>query len=314
MKRDLAEKIRQLKKDKNAIVLAHYYQEAAIQDIADCVGDSLALAQQASKADCDIIVFAGVHFMAETAKILNPEKKVLLPDLNASCSLAESCPPGDFESFISQYPDHYVVSYINCSAHVKALSDVIVTSSNALKIIQSIPTDKPILFAPDKNLGRYLMEKTGRQMILWDGVCTVHEAFSLEKLTELVLKHPEAKVIAHPESSKEVLRLADFIGSTQAMLDYVKNSSHLEFIVGTEAGILHMMQKSAPGKTLIPIPTAEENSCACSECAYMKLNTLQKLYTCLLHEAPEITLDSDLMDRARKPLQKMLELSSAVHA
>lgn len=308
-KRNLQQQVKQLKKEKNAIILAHYYQEPEIQEIADFIGDSLELAKKAAQTDAEIIVFAGVHFMAETAKILNPSKKVLLPDLNAGCSLAESCPPDAFRKLKEEYPDHMVVTYINCSAEIKTLSDIVCTSSNAEKIINSIPEDKPIIFAPDKNLGKYLMQKTGRKMLLWDGACIVHEAFSLDKLLELFKQNPTAMIIAHPESEEHILKVANYIGSTSGMLNYVKSSDHDTFIVATEAGILHQMKKDVPHKKLIPAPAKEDNTCACSECAFMKMNTLQKLFNCLKNESPEIILEKDLMEKAHKPIVRMLELS-----
>ena len=306
----LSDLIRDLKTKKNAVILAHYYQDPAIQDVADFIGDSLGLSQEAATTKADIIVFAGVHFMAETAKILNPQKKVLIPDMNAGCSLAESCQPADFQLLLNKYPDHTVVSYINCSAEIKALSNVICTSSNALDIINSIPKEKPIIFAPDKNLGAYISKKTGRDLVLWDGVCEVHEAFSLAKLLGLLKLYPAAKLVAHPESDKLVLELADFVGSTSAMLDYVKKSQAGDFIIATEAGILHQMRKAVPGKTFIPVPTRENNTCACSECPYMKLTTLEKLYTCLKNESSEVTLDEKLRVKALAPINKMLSLSA----
>ena len=307
--RILQEQVTRLKEEKNAVILAHYYQEPEIQEVADFIGDSLELAKKAAQTSADIIVFAGVHFMAETAKILNPSKKVLLPDLNAGCSLADSCPPEAFKKLKEQYPDHVVVTYINCSAEIKTLSDIVCTSSNAEKIINSIPRDKPIIFAPDKNLGRYLMEKTGRKMLLWDGACIVHEAFSLDKLLELYKLHPTAQIIAHPESEAHILKAANYVGSTSGMLNYVKNSEKNTFIVATEAGILHQMQKDVPWKTLIPAPAKEDNTCACSECAFMKMNTLKKLYDCLENEDPEIILSKDLMKKALVPIERMLKLS-----
>lgn len=306
---ELKEKIYQLKLKKNAIILSHYYQEAAIQELADYVGDSLGLSQQASKSNADIIVFAGVHFMAETVKILNPKCKVLLPDLNAGCSLAESCPVELFTKFRKQHPDHLAISYINCSAEVKANSDIICTSSNALNIIRLIPDHKPILFAPDKNLGKYLMNQTGRNMLLWDGVCEVHDVFSLQKLEVLVEKFPEAKILAHPESNEKILKMADFIGSTSAMINHVTLSEYDTFIIATEAGILHKMTKAVPNKTLIPAPSIENNTCACSECRFMKMNTLEKLYLCLKNETPEILIQEDIRKRALKPLELMMEMS-----
>lgn len=308
-KLSLQERVNQLKQEKNAVILAHYYQEPEIQEIADFIGDSLELAKKAAQTSSDIIVFAGVHFMAETAKILNPTKKVLLPDLQAGCSLADSCPPDAFRKLKEQHPDHVVVTYINCSAEIKALSDLVCTSSNAEKIINSIPADKPIIFAPDKNLGKYLMEKTGRKMLLWDGACIVHEAFSLDKLLELYKEYPSAMIIAHPESEDHILKVANYVGSTSGMLNFVKASDHNTFIVATEAGILHQKQKDVPYKTLIPAPAKEDNTCACSECAFMKMNTLQKLYNCLKNETPEIILKKPLMEKALLPIQQMLELS-----
>lgn len=305
----LKDKIVKLKKEKNAVILAHYYQNKNIQEVADYVGDSLGLSQEAAKADNKIIVFAGVHFMAETAKLLNPSKKVLLPDLNAGCSLADSCPAENFGKFIFNHPDHIVVTYINCSAEVKALSDIVCTSSNAVKIIESIPKDVPIIFAPDKNLGKYIMEKTGRKLLLWDGSCIVHEAFSLDKLLALYKEHPDAEIIAHPESEAHILKVAKYIGSTAGMIDYVSKSNSNKFIVATEAGILHKMQQKAPNKILIPAPSHENNTCACSECAFMKVNTLQKLYDCLLNENPEVVVDESITERALMPITKMLELS-----
>ncbi|WP_366182647.1 quinolinate synthase NadA [Flavobacterium ovatum] len=307
--KDLKEKILALKKEKNAVILAHYYQESDIQDVADYVGDSLGLSQEAVKADADIILFAGVHFMAETAKILNPSKKVILPDANAGCSLADSCPPDLFKKFTDAHPDHIVITYVNCSAEVKALTDIVVTSSNAVKIVNSIPKDKPIIFAPDKNLGKYVMEVTGREMLLWDGSCVVHEAFSLEKLLDLYKEHPDAKIIAHPESETHILQTAKYIGSTAGMIDFVKTDPNHKYIVATEAGILHKMQQEVPNKILIPAPAKEDNTCACSECGYMKMNTLQKLYNCLLNESPEVTVPEDIIKKALIPIERMLELS-----
>lgn len=304
---DYVKEISHLKKEKNAVILAHYYQEEAIQNIADFLGDSLYLAKMAEKVQADIIVFAGVHFMAETAKIINPQKKVLLPDLNAGCSLADSCPPVDFKSFKQQYPEAIVVTYINCSAEIKALSDIVCTSSNAIEVIKSIPEDKPIIFAPDKNLGRYLIRETGRDMILWDGSCIVHEAFSFDKIVTLAKQYPKAKFIAHPESESQVLDIAHYIGSTSGLLSFVEEDSCDTFIVATEAGILHEMQKRCPSKQFIPAPV-EDDSCACSECAFMKLNTMEKLYSCLKNETPEIQLDQELMEKARLPIERMLSL------
>ena len=305
---DLFAEIERFKKEKNAIVLAHYYQEPDIQDVADFIGDSLGLAQKAEKTDADIIVFAGVHFMAETAKILNPDKKVLLPDLKAGCSLSDSAPPELFKRFKDKYPDHLVITYINCSAGMKALSDIICTSSNAEKIIESLPEDQKIIFAPDKNLGAYLNKKTGRNMVLWNGACMVHEIFSLEKITKLKIRHPEAKVIAHPECEEAVLAIADYIGSTTGLLKYSIKSDAQEFIVVTETGILHQMQKDSPQKTFIAAPP--NNNCACNDCPYMKLNTLEKLYLCMEYELPEIIMDEKLRLAAKKPIERMLEISA----
>jgi len=304
---DLFFEIEKLKKEKNAVILAHYYQESDIQDVADFLGDSLALAQAAAKTEADLIVFAGVHFMAETAKILNPDKKVVLPDLKAGCSLADSAPGYLFKEFKEKYPDYLVISYINCSAEVKALSDIICTSSNAEKIIQSVPADQKIIFAPDRNLGAYLIKKTGRDMVLWNGACMVHEIFSLEKITKLKIRHPQAKLIAHPECEEPILRIADFIGSTTGLLNYTKKDDSKEYIVATETGILHQMQLASPGKTFIPAPP--DNNCACNDCPHMKLNTLEKLYLCMKYEQPELLMDADLMVAARKPIERMLELS-----
>lgn len=305
----LKEKILHLKQEKNALILAHYYQDGAIQDIADFVGDSLELARKAVQHDAEMIVFAGVHFMAETAKILNPNKKVLLPDLNAGCSLADNCPPDQFRVFLDQYPGHVVVTYINCSAEIKSMSDYVCTSSNAETIIRSIPADQPIVFAPDKNLGRYLAKVTGRDLVLWEGSCMVHEAFSIDKLLELHRTYPQAEIIAHPESEQPVLKAASYIGSTAKLIRYAQESAHDSFIVATEAGILHQMQKLMPQKIFIPAPSLEDNTCACSECAYMKVNTLEKLYKCLLNETPEIILSEELRKSAALPIQRMLEFS-----
>lgn len=305
---DLFTEIEKLKKEKNAIILAHYYQEPDIQDVADYIGDSLGLAQKAEKTDADIIVFAGVHFMAETAKILNPAKKVLLPDLNAGCSLSDSAPPAIFKAFKDKHPDHLVITYINCSAGMKALSDIICTSSNAQKIVESLPKNQPIIFAPDKNLGAFINKQTGRNMLLWNGACMVHEIFSLEKITKLKLRHPNAKVIAHPECEEAVLAVADYIGSTTGLLKYSQTDTSQEFIVATEAGILHQMQKESPHKTFIPAPP--NNTCACNDCPYMKLNTLEKLYLCMKYETPEITMDEKLRVAAKKPIDRMLQISA----
>lgn len=305
---DLFDEIDKLRKEKNAIILAHYYQEGDIQDIADYVGDSLGLAQQAAKTDADIIVFAGVHFMAETAKIANPTKKVLLPDLNAGCSLSDSAPPDKFAEFKKQYPDHKVVTYINCSAGLKALSDVVVTSTNSVPIVNSFPEDQPIIFAPDKNLAAYVKKVTGRENIVaWDGACMVHEIFSRKKLTELMTRHPDAKLIAHPECEDAVLQLADYIGSTAQLLRFTQNDDATEFIVATESGIMHTMQKKSPNKVFISAPT--NGTCACNDCPHMKLNTLEKLYICLKYETPEITMDEELRKKALVPIERMLELS-----
>lgn len=306
---DLFAAIERLKKEKNAVILAHYYQEPDIQDVADYIGDSLGLAQQAEKTNADIILFAGVHFMAETAKILNPSKKVVIPDLKAGCSLSDSCPPPLFKKFREQHPGHQVVSYINCSAGIKALSDVICTSSNAKYIVESFPKDQPLIFAPDKNLGAYINKITGRNMLLWNGACMVHEIFSLEKITKLKIRHPEAKLIAHPECEEPVLRIADYIGSTTGLLKYTQTDSADTYIVATETGILHQMLKASPRKTFIPAPP--NNSCACNDCPHMKLNTLEKLYLCLEYETPEITMDETLRLAAKKPIDRMLEISRA---
>ena len=306
---DLKEKILALKKAKNAVILAHYYQEEAIQEIADFVGDSLELSRKASQVDADIIVFAGVYFMAETAKIVNPNKKVIVPDVKAGCSLADGCPPKEFKTFLEKYPNHTVVTYINCTAEIKTLTDIVCTSSNAKKVIGSIPEDQPIVFAPDKNLGKYLIAETGRDMVLWEGSCIVHEAFSLEKLIDLYKKHPTATIIAHPESETHILKVAHYIGSTSGMLNHVKNSTNDTFIVATEAGILHQMQLDNPTKTLIPAPSKEDNTCACSECAFMKVNTLEKLYQCLQDESPEVHLDNEIIEKALLPIQRMLALN-----
>lgn len=305
---DLFKEIKRLKEEKNAVILAHYYQEPDIQDVADYIGDSLGLAQQAEKTTADIIVFAGVHFMAETAKILNPDKKVLLPDLKAGCSLSDSAPPPLFKKFKDQYPDHIVISYINCSAGIKALSDIICTSSNAKQIVESLPKDQKIIFAPDKNLGAYINKHTGRNMVLWDGACMVHEIFSREKITKLKIRHPEAKVIAHPECEEVVLQLADFIGSTTQLLKYTEKDSSKEYIVATETGILHQMQKNSPDKIFIPAPP--DNSCSCNDCPHMKLNTLEKLYLCMEYEQPELKMDETLRKAALKPIKRMLEISA----
>ncbi len=311
MEKDKLEKlIREIKKKKNAVILAHYYQVAEIQDIADFVGDSLQLSQRAAETDADIIVFAGVHFMAETAKILSPSKVVLLPDLDAGCSLAASAPETEFSDFVKQHPDYKVITYINCSAAVKTWSDVIVTSSNAVKIVESFPKDQKLIFAPDKNLGAYINGLTGRNMLLWDGACEVHETIRTESILQLKLKNPDAKLIAHPECKQPVLILADFIGSTAAMLDFTAKDSCKKFIVATETGIIHQMKKLSPDKEFIVVPADE--TCSCNDCPYMKLNTLEKLYLCLLNETPEITLSDEVIEKARKPILRMLELSRVV--
>jgi quinolinate synthase len=308
---DLVGEITRIRKEKNAVILAHYYQEGPIQDIADYVGDSLGLSQQAAKTDAEMIVFCGVHFMAETAKILSPEKKVLLPDLMAGCSLADSCKSEDFRKFKEKYPDHTVISYVNTTAEIKALSDIICTSSNAENIVESLPDNEKIIFAPDRNLGNYISGKTGRKMIIWDGACHVHEEFSLEKILELKEEYPEAKVIVHPECEKPVRMIADFIGSTSALLRYVKNSKDDIFIVGTESGIIHQMRKSRPEKRFLMAPP-KDSTCGCNDCNFMKLNTMEKLYTCLKHEVPEITVDEEIRIKAVKPIRRMLEISKKI--
>ncbi len=304
---DLFDEIEKLKKQKNAVILAHYYQEGDIQDVADYIGDSLGLSQQAAKTDADVIVFAGVHFMAETAKILSPTKKVLLPDIKAGCSLADSCPPHLFKKFKENYPDHLVITYVNCTAELKALSDIVCTSSNAVQIVESLPKDQKIIFGPDRNLGRYVAEKTGRDLVLWNGACMVHEIFSREKITKLKERYPNAKLLAHPECEESILELADYIGSTTGILKYASNHDDKEFIVATESGILHQMQKENPDKVFIPAPP--NNSCACNDCPHMKRNTLEKLYLCLKNESPEITVPADIIARAVKPIERMLEIS-----
>lgn len=305
---DLFFEIDKLKKEKNAVILAHYYQDADIQDVADYIGDSLGLSQEAAKTNADMIVFAGVKFMAETAKILSPKKKVVMPDLRAGCSLVDSCPPEAFIKFKEKYPDHVVVTYVNSSAEVKALTDISCTSTNAVQVIESIPINQPILFAPDKNLGRYLMKKTGREMVLWDGACMVHEIFSLEKITKLREQHPQAKFIAHPECEEAVLKYANYIGSTTGLLNYTINNEAQEFIVATEPGILHQMQKKSPHKTFIPAPP--NNNCACNDCPHMKLNVLEKVYLCMKYEEPEVTLPEALIKQARVSIDRMLEISA----
>ncbi len=308
-KKRLIEQIQALKKEKNAIILAHYYQEKDIQDIADFVGDSLELSKKAAATDAEMIVFSGVHFMAETAKILNPLKTVVLPDLNAGCSLADGCQAEDFRKWKARYPGHKVVTYINCSAEIKTLSDIVCTSSNAKKIIESFPQEEKILFAPDRNLGKYLKQATGRDLVLWEGSCIVHEAFSLDKLIALYRQYPQAKIVAHPESESQILQVAHYIGSTSGMLHYITASTAEIFIVATEAGILHQLAATAKGKTLLPAPSYEDNACACSECAFMKLNTLEKLYLCIRQGYPEIKISEELRLRALLPIQRMLELS-----
>jgi len=305
---DLFEAIQALKQELNAVIVAHYYQDPDIQDIADYIGDSLGLSRQVAKTDADVIVFAGVHFMAETAKILNPDKLVLLPDLAAGCSLADTCPPEAFAAFKAAHPGHLVVSYINCTAQIKAMSDIICTSANAVEIVRQIPVDQPIIFAPDRNLGRYVMAQTGRDLVLWQGSCIVHETFSEKKIVQLKIEHPEAEAIAHPECTPAVLRHASYIGSTTALLKYCQESSASAFIVATEPGIIHQMQKQAPQKHFIPAPPM--NSCACNECPYMRLNTLEKLYWAMKNRAPEITISEDIRSCALRPIQRMLEMSA----
>jgi quinolinate synthase len=305
---DLFEEINKLKKEKNAVILAHYYQETDIQDIADYIGDSLGLSQEAAKTKADIIVFAGVHFMAETAKILSPTKKVLLPDLKAGCSLSDSCPPHLFTKFKEKYPDHLVITYVNCTAELKALSDIVCTSSNAVQIVESLPIGQKIIFGPDKNLGKYVAKKTGRDLVLWNGACMVHEIFSIQKITKLKERHPRALVIAHPECEDVVLKIADYIGSTTGLLNFTINSKSKEFIVATESGIIHQMEKANPDKIFIPAPP--NNACACNDCPHMKRNTLEKLYLCLKNEMPEITIPLEIIEKARKPIERMLEISA----
>jgi quinolinate synthase len=309
---DLALEIETLRRDLNAVILAHYYQEPDIQDVADFVGDSLALARQARSTDADVIVFAGVHFMAETAKILNPERTVLLPDLEAGCSLDEGCPPAEFERFIARHPGHTVISYVNCSAAVKALSDVICTSANAELIVRSVPEDQPILFAPDRNLGRFLIRQTGRDMVLWPGTCVVHELFSERRIAELQVRHPHALVAAHPECTEAVLEMADHIGSTSSILDFVTSSAAQEFIIATEPGIIHQMRKRCPEKTFIAAPATGE--CACNECPYMKLNTLEKLYACMRDRRPVVDVDPAVRALALRPIERMLEITARAAA
>ncbi|WP_029274936.1 quinolinate synthase NadA [Pedobacter borealis] len=305
---DLFAEIEKLKKEKNAIILAHYYQEPDIQDIADYIGDSLGLSQEAAKTDADVIVFAGVHFMAETAKILSPDKTVLLPDVKAGCSLADSCPPHLFRKFKEKYPDHLVITYVNCTAELKALSDIVCTSTNAVQIVESLPKDQKIIFGPDRNLGAYVAKKTGRDLVLWNGACMVHEIFSQEKITKLKERHPNAKFIAHPECEEVVLKMADYIGSTTGLLKYTITNPATEFIVATESGIIHQMEKANPTKTFIPAPPS--NSCACNDCPYMKRNTLEKLYLCIKNGLPEVTVPEHIIELARKPIQRMLDISA----
>lgn len=307
---DFAQEINRLKKQKRAVILAHYYQDSAIQDVADYLGDSLGLSQAAADTDAEIIVFAGVHFMAETAKILCPNKKVLLPDLEAGCSLADACPPNKFKEFKEAHPNHVVISYINCSAAIKAQTDVVCTSSNAVAVVNSFPKDQPIIFAPDKNLGKYVMQQTGRDLVLWNGSCMVHELFSLNKLLQLKAAHPDAAVLAHPECEEALLAHADFIGSTTALLKETRRNSAKTFIVATESGILHQMQKHAPDKTFLPAPP--KNQCGCNDCPHMKRNTLEKLYACLLNETPEIQLTEDIRVPAERSIRRMLEISATL--
>jgi quinolinate synthase len=307
---DLFEEINNLKKEKNAVVLAHYYQEPDIQDIADYIGDSLGLSQEAAKTDADVIVFAGVHFMAETAKILSPDKKVLLPDLKAGCSLSDSCPPHLFAKFKEKYPDHLVITYVNCTAELKALSDIVCTSSNAVQIVESLPKDQKIIFGPDRNLGRYVAQKTGRDLVLWNGACMVHEIFSQQRILKLKERHPDAKFIAHPECEEVVLQMADYIGSTTGLLKYTINDPATEFIVATESGIIHQMEKENPGKVFIPAPP--NNACACNDCPHMKRNTLEKLYLCMKNGLPEVIVPMDIILRAQKPIERMLEISAGL--
>ena len=305
---DLFAAIAELKRELNAVILAHYYQEPEIQDIADYIGDSLGLSHQAASTDAEVIVFAGVHFMAETAKILNPDKLVLLPDLEAGCSLADSCPPKEFSAFKAAHPDHIVISYINCTAEIKALSDIICTSSNAVNIVRQIPADRPIIFAPDRNLGRYVAEQTGRDLVMWEGSCIVHETFSEKKILQLKMEHPQAETLAHPECETPVLQLADYIGSTTALLNYCESSGAPEFIVATEPGIIHQMVKRVPHKSFIPAPP-QNDSCACNECPFMRLNTLEKLYLCMQSRTPEVDVPEPVRSHALKPIQRMLEMS-----
>jgi len=304
----ILDEINHLKKEKNAIILAHYYQTSDIQDLADFVGDSLALSQKAAETDADIILFAGVHFMAETAKILSPESKVLIPDLNAGCSLADSCPPDEFEAFVKKHPDHLVISYVNTTAKIKTLTDICCTSTNALKIVESLPENKKIIFAPDKNLGNYIQRVTGRDMVIWDGACHVHEEFSLEGILDLKKHYPHAKIISHPECKKPVQLVSDFVGSTAALLKFTKSDNSKEYIVATESGILHQMEKQNPEKTYIVAPP-KDSTCGCNDCNFMKLITVKKIYNTLKYELPEVILDDDTIKKARKSIDKMLEIS-----
>jgi quinolinate synthase len=309
---DIVEEINKMRKKKNAVILAHFYQEGEVQDIADFVGDSLGLSQQAAATTADIILFAGVHFMAETAKILAPEKKVLIPDLQAGCSLADSCPPDDFAKFIKRYPDHTVISYVNTTAEIKALTDIVCTSTNALQIVQSLPEEEKIIFAPDRNLGNYIRSLTGREMKIWDGACHVHEEFSLERILEIKKENPDAKIIAHPECEKHILIVADHIGSTTSLLNYTIKDKGKKYIVATESGILHQMRKANPDKHFIAAPP-KDSTCACNDCKYMKLISLKKIYNTLKYELPEITLEQDLMNKARRSITRMLEISDRLH-
>lgn len=309
---NLVEEIKKLKKEKNAIIMAHFYQESEIQDIADFVGDSLQLAQKGAETNADIIVLAGVHFMAETAKILSPEKKVLVPDLKAGCSLADSCPPEDFKKFREKYPDHIVISYVNTTAEIKALTDICCTSSNAVQIVDSFNKDQKLIFAPDRNLGNYINSVTKRNMVVWDGACHVHEEFSLERILELKNENPDAKILAHPECEKPILIIADFIGSTAKLLNYTKDDSSSKYIIATESGIIHQMEKANPNKVFIPAPP-KDSTCACNNCQFMRLNTMKKLYNCLKYEVPEISMDEELRIKAEKPIKKMLDISKKLN-
>lgn len=305
---DIVREIDRMRKEKNAVILAHYYQEGEIQDIADFVGDSLALSQQAEKTNADIILFAGVHFMAETAKILSPDKKVLIPDLNAGCSLADSCPKDEFKSFVEKYPGYTVISYVNTTAEIKALTDIICTSSNAMQIVNSLPEEEKIIFAPDRNLGNYIKSVTGRDMVLWQGACHVHEEFSLERILEIKENEPDAKIIAHPECEKPILIVADHIGSTSSLLNYTRTDNAEKYIVATESGIIHQMKKSNPEKIFIPAPP-KDSTCACNDCNFMKLITIKKLYNCLKYELPEVKVDEDIRMKAVHSIKRMLEIS-----